>query len=282
MTLIRSEQVLNELPLRLRQAHLRQGQAPIHSGRVELPPVFAAPMGHANHQSSGTAVDTPTPPFVVLETQEASTDLAMEEQMRQVQANAEMRVLELVQQHQQQVEALQAQLAQAREDERAVGYQEGFEAGQSTARDEVSAHEDRVERVLVNIEHAFTEGITGVEDAAVEIAFEAVMKILGGALVDREGVIAVVREIIRHAKDREHVVLRVSHDDFGLLHAHRSEFTSGGDESRLEIVADDRVALGGCLLEASGGSLDGRLEVQLQQFRDALLAVRARGAEGAP
>jgi flagellar biosynthesis/type III secretory pathway protein FliH len=40
------------------------------------------------------------------------------------------------------------------------------------------------------------------------------------------------------------------------------------------LLSDDRVLLGGCLIETSGGTLDGRLETQMQQLRDTLLAAR--------
>ena len=53
-----------------------------------------------------------------------------------------------------------------------------------------------------------------------------------------------------------------------------------GDTARLELVADERVELGGCLIETDGGTLDGRLETQLKRLRDTLLdAARAPAAE---
>jgi flagellar biosynthesis/type III secretory pathway protein FliH len=40
-------------------------------------------------------------------------------------------------------------------------------------------------------------------------------------------------------------------------------------------VPDERVALGGCLIDSPGGTLDGRLETQLQRLREVLVATRA-------
>jgi flagellar assembly protein FliH len=44
----------------------------------------------------------------------------------------------------------------------------------------------------------------------------------------------------------------------------------------VEIAADDRVELGGCLLETPSGTLDSRLEVQLANLRRTLLEARSR------
>ena len=97
----------------------------------------------------------------------------------------------------------------------------------------------------------------------VEIAFEAIGKILGESLARRDGVQAVVREVIRGVREREHLVVRVSPRDHELL-AREGFKPKNGDAQAIELLADDRVELGGCLIETAGGTLDGRLETQLQ------------------
>ena len=48
-------------------------------------------------------------------------------------------------------------------------------------------------------------------------------------------------------------------------------------------MADEKVALGGCIVETEGGLLDARIETQIERLRGALLKARAvaRPAEGA-
>jgi len=63
-----------------------------------------------------------------------------------------------------------------------------------------------------------------------------------------------------------------------MLHADPARARAITDDAKIEIFPDERVSIGGCLLEAGGGTLDARLEVQLRQLLDTL--TRARGAQG--
>ncbi len=176
---------------------------------------------------------------------------------------------------------LLAQVEAATAEARENGYTEGYEAGRQAAEAEFAERLTALDEVIKSAKSALESSIAGVEDVGINIVFEVVAKILGQAMAREEGVILAVREVIAHAKERNNLVVRVSPDDFLLLERNRSKLLEGG-EGNVELVADDRVSLGGCLLEAAGGSLDGRLEVQIQQLRDMLLDVRHRRAEMNP
>ncbi len=171
-----------------------------------------------------------------------------------------------------------AQVEAATEAARESGYAEGYEAGRQAADVEFAGRLAALDEVIASAKSALEGGIGGVEEVGINIVFEAVAKILGQAMAREEGVVFAVREVIAHAKERNNLIVRVSPDDFLLLERNRSKLLEGS-EGNVEMVADDRVSLGGCLLEAAGGSLDGRLEVQIQQLRDMLLDVRHRRAE---
>jgi flagellar assembly protein FliH len=98
-----------------------------------------------------------------------------------------------------------------------------------------------------------------------------VTKIIGEAFTDRDVVISAMREVIRRTKERTELVVRISPADWAMLDGYQEQLTAGLNVGSVEIVADERVQLGGCLLETPAGSLDGRLEVQLERLRDALL-----------
>lgn len=180
--------------------------------------------------------------------------------------------------------AIQAEYAQTLKHEKEAaqregkeqGYQEGYETGLNRGQAEYRERISRLEAVIAAAKDAIQQGIEGVEDVAVEIVFTAVCKMLGSALVDRDGTVALVQQVICLAKDREKLVVRVSPSDFHFMQDAQKEFmkelalTNGG------LIPDERVVLGGCLLETAGGNLDGRLEIQLEQFREALLMARTR------
>ena len=169
---------------------------------------------------------------------------------------------------------LEKELAQREGKEQ--GYREGYEAGFNQGQAEYEERISSLESVIAAANGALEQGIEGAEDAAVEIVFEAVCKILGAALADRDGVASVVRRVIDLAKDREKLVIRVSPSDFNLLKDEKTGLMRDVTLANGALMPDERVVLGGCLLETTGGNLDGRLEIQLDQFREALLSARTR------
>ena len=76
------------------------------------------------------------------------------------------------------------------------------------------------------------------------------------------------------------MLVRLATADADLLRDMHGEMTRLAGIKGLEIVADDSIALGGCLLETARGGLDARLETQVQRLRELLLA--ARRGEAAP
>jgi flagellar assembly protein FliH len=164
---------------------------------------------------------------------------------------------------------------------REQGVLEGHELAQAKVQAAMGAEVDAMRALLGSMRAELDRRIDGLEDLCAEIAFEAVAKVLGQSGAQPAAVTAMVREVVRRARDRSRLVVRVSPRDYGLIEAHRERILEGFDSGRVELVADDRVELGGCLLESPGGTLDGRLEVQMAALRDALLAAKARqAAEG--
>ena len=74
------------------------------------------------------------------------------------------------------------------------------------------------------------------------------------------------------------MLVKVAPQDFELLNARRRELLEDGSASEVELVADEQVKWGGCVLEGTSGNLDARLETQLQRLRDTLLRARENWA----
>jgi len=150
------------------------------------------------------------------------------------------------------------------------GYRDGRSQGEKEARAELAAELQKLQALARSVRDALAQGIEGAEDALVEIAFAATCKVLGRAAASEEGVRAMVREAMSEVRSKEGVVLRVSPREHAALKAQLG--------AELEVLADERVAAGGCLIETTGGTLDARLEVQLRRLADTL--ARANEAQG--
>lgn len=187
------------------------------------------------------------------------------------------------------LQALEAQCQQAMDAGYNEGYVEGFKRGEEDGRaiyeeavtraeSEHAASLSALMKLLQGVEARLKESIEGAENLLVEIAFEGLCKILSEALIDRDGVVAAVRTAMVRLRDRERVVVRLSPHDLALLEGYRDLEHETEQKSRLDWVADERIALGGCLLETSGGTLDARIETQIQSLREVLLGVQRRAA----
>ena len=171
------------------------------------------------------------------------------------------------------------EIASAREQVLEQARREGYEEGLAQGRAALAGEIEALRKVVVSAGEMLGREIVGVEDAVIDIAFEAVCRIIGTTLTTREGVAAVVRELIRDLPRREQLVVRLSAHDFALLGDQAGTLLKGPDGLKLEFVADERVALGGCIVEVGGGTLDGRLETQLKQLSDTLLGAHRVEAE---
>lgn len=157
------------------------------------------------------------------------------------------------------------------EQARQEGMERGLAEGRGRGMAECTAHLDALANLVASARAALDRTIDGVADIGVEVVCEAVAKIVGQAVIERDGAIAIVREVIRRAKERSRLVMRVSPADYEMLEGCRDQLLEGLSAGSVDIVADDRVQLGGCLLETPVGSFDGRLETQLKRLRETLV-----------
>jgi len=165
----------------------------------------------------------------------------------------------------------QAELEALGAEARERGYAEGREAGRAKAASDHAAQIKALAGLVRGARERLDAGIGELSELAVEVVYESVCKLLGQALAGRAGVIAAVREVVRRARERSRLTVRVSPSDYVLIREHLATVLEGLEAGQVEVAADERVELGGCLLETPSGSLDGRLEVQLSNLRRTLL-----------
>jgi len=175
---------------------------------------------------------------------------------------------------------LAAELAALRQEAteagRAEGLQQGQQQGQQTAETQYRNQLETLRLLLESVHAARQRYIEDIADDAIEIAFTAVTKILGSTFATREAAVGAVQEAVRCCKQRGRMLVKVAPHDFELLNARLSELLEGGAAREVELVADEQVKWGGCVLEGASGNLDARLETQMQRLCDTLLAARAK------
>lgn len=158
---------------------------------------------------------------------------------------------------------------------REEGLAEGLEQGRREACESANAQESRT-RALADAIGAVSAGWQAeLEAGAIEIAHAALLRIIGEAAGSRDAVVAMVRKVMEQLPERRALSIHLSPADVALLEADMARLALGG----ATLVADERVELGGCIVDTDAGSLDARLETQLAGLRDLLLALHRSGGE---
>lgn len=160
------------------------------------------------------------------------------------------------------------------------GYTKGLEQGLKESQKALAAQQLQYKQSIEIITDAINAAVQtyiqqSAHDGALEIAFAATTKLLGNVLVTRDGVAALVTEVLKQVMDtHKPVLVRLSEVDCQLLQADPVWLEHFNTVHDVQFVADHRISGGGCIVESKAGLLDARLEVQLTRFMETLIEVR--------
>ncbi len=147
-----------------------------------------------------------------------------------------------------------------------VGYRHGADKAALEARDRIGALVSAVE--VFN--YRLSEDIGLMQKDSILLAYEALILIVGEHYQTPEFLNAILQSAISKIADKKNLKLHLSREDCDLVnqmltdkHFHLREIT--------DIVADDRVKKGGCIIETENGIWDARLDSQLERIKDALV-----------
>jgi flagellar biosynthesis/type III secretory pathway protein FliH len=120
------------------------------------------------------------------------------------------------------------------------------------------------------------------ERRAVELGVAIARKVLGAALgADPALVKEVVLGALRSTTERERLVVEVNPEDVELVRASVADAAAQLGVGRLEVVAERRVARGGCVVRMEDGEIDATIAEQLARAEEVLMeAFAARPADG--
>jgi flagellar biosynthesis/type III secretory pathway protein FliH len=161
---------------------------------------------------------------------------------------------------------------------------EGLELGKAQAlreiTDRAASSLNSLARIAGAAESAFALEAAQLAEACTDIVAEVFLKLAGPQLTTREAALGAVLAVLERVKDEREVTIRVSPADLPLLQSQEPSIQATLGSRRWTLTADSRVGVGGCLVESTLGTLDGRLEVQLSELCETLRAAKAARLEG--
>jgi flagellar assembly protein FliH len=138
---------------------------------------------------------------------------------------------------------------------------------------------EALERVAADLRAAVERDNAALAAGCCEIVLEVLKKLAGPLLAAPEAVTGAVTQVLQRLKTDQRVVVRVRPGELETLTAAKPALERALAGAELTLVADQRVELGGCIVESALGNLDGRLEVQLGELYEILRAAKAEGRQ---
>jgi flagellar assembly protein FliH len=161
----------------------------------------------------------------------------------------------------------------------------GYEAGQLRAKADAEQETERLLSALSALVSAAESALEHEREALAEdcadVVGEVLAKIAGSVLATREAIVGTVMTVLRRMKDDREATIRVHANDLPVLQVEQEKLAKLFGRSKFTLVADSRVTVGGCIVETSAGSLDGRLDVQLREMCETLRSAKVAGRESA-
>lgn len=152
--------------------------------------------------------------------------------------------------------------------EESRGYAEGHEKAAREVGEQNEQKLAQLGQAMALFDETLHAQVQQVDKYAVELAFAALARIVGEQCSNTVFTKAVVEEALASVKGSSKVVVRISQSDLDVLESIRGDLATAGQFSELQLVADPRVSVGGCLIETDNGTWDARLETQLLRLKD--------------
>ena len=154
------------------------------------------------------------------------------------------------------------------------GYKDGIDQAKNDIELENSKLTDRFNTMLQNISDKIESDISNVSEMIQHITMVSIYKVFGYELKDKNNVASIIKNVISSSVSKSNVVVRLSRDDYTLLQDSGIQLVNSDEYENIKVIPDDRVSLGGCILETEAGTLDGRLETQLTNLHSILLTAK--------
>jgi flagellar assembly protein FliH len=175
-------------------------------------------------------------------------------------------------------------IAQARSSGYETGLREGLEQAETQILEQYSDMIAEARNVVVGAHEMKEQILLEAEPFLLDLSCAIAAKIIGRQLtVTPEWTLQLIQGLLQRRRERGLITLCVSPAMFEYIQNNRDELMLALDsQAELQILPDSTVSDHGCVIRSSFGSIDGRIDSQLQEVKAALRQVAAQQQGGDP
>jgi flagellar assembly protein FliH len=167
-----------------------------------------------------------------------------------------------------------AEAVSIREKARSQGHAEGHAAGYAEGLNKAAPVIDSFTSLVRALTSARDEFYSNSENEMVELVINVAEMALGDQIEKNPGLIRhVIKSAVLKLQSREQMTIRVNPKDIAEAEKVRQDISKEVEDiEKVSFKGDPLVSRGGCVLETNMGSIDARVETQLEAMRESLLA----------
>ncbi|WML31527.1 flagellar assembly protein FliH [Neobacillus sp. OS1-32] len=160
------------------------------------------------------------------------------------------------------------------------GFQAGYISGQQEATAKVEqAYREKLTQAGDILQQAYEQKkaiISEAEPFLLELSTVIASQIIKQELEEYpDKFIELIKQHILRFKEKEHITICVNPDDYPYIQSQRSHLISVvNGETEIKIIPDYSVAAKGCVIRTEYGSIDARIDTQMEEIKRALLEAR--------
>lgn len=159
------------------------------------------------------------------------------------------------------------------------GYQQGYDDGMAHAQKEIEEQLLKARKIVDSSYIAKEQIISEAEPFLVRLSLDIAEKVIGRQIeIDN----TVIVDMVKHALERCHemslITVLVKPEYFPLVQEARDELKQLlSEDMELKVLPDRTLESDGCVIRSQRGSIDARVDVQLNEIRKVLLEVAKEG-----
>ena len=157
-------------------------------------------------------------------------------------------------------------------DGRLEGHAEGIEEARRESHAAVEERLKVVEGLILDIGSARNKVLTEAQQDILSLSMAVAARLIHKEVAESEIIRQTVVEAIKTASDRQSVKIRLNPQEVGMIESFRKELL---EEVRglkqVELLEDPEIIPGGCIAETPDGSVDARMDRQMEEIRRILM-----------
>ena len=191
-----------------------------------------------------------------------SAEAEMAEQKEKAQA-------ELEEWKQLELEKVNAELEEIKQQAFRQGYEEGLNQSHQDYSDKIKLSEDILEKAYEEKKAIIKES----EPFVIELAHQIAEKVIQMELAaDPEVLLHMIKQSLLYSNERSMISICVSPEDFIYVQNQRQQLLESVEgQIEVKILPEHSIEKGGVVIRTSYGSIDARIDVQLKEIKQALL-----------